>query len=77
MSEPVEIALITSILPVIATVISALIAWAVSRNAAKKINEIHLIVNSQRSEMMLEIQSQAEQIRKLKNTIEGFDRPAR
>ena len=61
-------------MPVIATVISGGIAWVVSRRAANRINEIHLIVNSQRAEMKKEIDIQAEQIRALKNVLRDLAR---
>ncbi len=55
MSDPVEIALITAAGPIIATVVSTLIGWVVSRRAKAQIQEVHTIVNSQRGEMMAEI----------------------
>ena len=55
MTEAVGLAIITGAGPVLAVLVSAFVSAWTARAAAKKVNEIHVIVNNQRSEMMKEI----------------------
>ena len=79
MTEAVELAIITGAGPVLAVLVSAFVsAWA-ARQAAKKIHEIHVIVNNQRSEMMKEIDDLkarlADQLQKSGHQSDSASRP--
>ena len=67
MSDPtVTVALIAAGGPIVAVIISAVVSWLRLSATNAKLAEVHVIVNSQRTEMEARIESLKEQVEVLK-----------
>lgn len=69
MSEPIIIAIIAGIMPTIGIVVQLLLSSVRDRLSMAKIQEIHLIVNSQRAVMVTEIDDLKSEVRHLREIL--------
>ena len=73
MSEPIIIAIIAGIMPTIGIVVQLVLSSVRDRLSMAKIQEIHLIVNSQRAVMVTEIDDLKAEVRHLREILINKD----